>query len=117
MGASLLSEVFLEAGASEVFTSITPRAFVRSVGEARGLRELETSRSDFRLLGAHPLGTCAMAADPEHGVVDFDHRVFGTDNLYVVDGSVVPTSLGVNPQMTIMAMALRAADVLAQGLT
>lgn len=116
LGASLLSEVFLEAGASEVFTSIAPRPFVRGVGEAQGLRDLETSRTDFRLLGAHPLGTCAMAPDPEHGVVDFDHRVFGTDNLYVVDGSVVPTSLGVNPQMTIMAMALRAADGIAHGL-
>jgi choline dehydrogenase-like flavoprotein len=116
LGASLLSEVFLEAGATEVFTSISARAFVRTPGEARGLRDLATTRSDFRLLGAHPLGTCAMGADPEQGVVDFDHRVFGTDNLYVVDGSVVPTSLGVNPQMTIMAMALRAADVIAQGL-
>jgi choline dehydrogenase-like flavoprotein len=68
---------------------------------------------DFSLLGAHPLGTCAMGSSSQTGVVDFEHRVFGTDNLYVVDGSSVPSSLGVNPQMTIMAMALRAGEMLA----
>ncbi len=116
LGASLLSEIFIEAGASEVFTSLAPRPLVRTRGEARGLRDIDTVRSDFRLLGAHPLGTCAMGPSPEHGVVDFDYRVYGMDNLHVVDGSVVPTSLGVNPQMTIMAMALRAADVIADAL-
>ena len=50
---------------------------------------------------------------PEDAVVDRDHKVFGTDNLYVVDGSSVPSSLGVNPQVTIMAMASRAAERLA----
>jgi choline dehydrogenase-like flavoprotein len=57
-----------------------------------------------------------MGRGPESAVVDTDHRVFGTDNLYVVDGSTVPTSLGVNPQITIMTMALRAADRIQQGL-
>ena len=45
-------------------------------------------------------------------MVDFEHRVHGTENLYVVDGASVPSSLGVNPQVTIMAMALRAGALL-----
>ena len=46
-----------------------------------------------------------------------DHQVHGTPGLYVVDGAAVPSSLGVNPQVTIMAMANRAADKLARALS
>ncbi|MFU8803873.1 MAG: FAD-dependent oxidoreductase [Bradymonadaceae bacterium] len=113
-GASLLSELFIEAGAREVYAGFGRRPVVRSIAEARALTDVDAGPMDFQLLGAHPLGTCRMARDRGQGVVDFDHRVFGTSNVHVVDGSVVPTSLGVNPQMTIMAMALRAGDVLAR---
>jgi choline dehydrogenase-like flavoprotein len=51
-----------------------------------------------------------MAARAEDGVVDRDHRVFGVPNLYVVDGSVMPTQGSANPALTIMALAARAAD-------
>jgi choline dehydrogenase-like flavoprotein len=51
-----------------------------------------------------------MAADPRAGVLDGDGRVHGTQGLHVCDGSAVPTSLGVNPQLTIMALATRLAD-------
>jgi choline dehydrogenase-like flavoprotein len=57
----------------------------------------------------HQCGTLRMAHSPRHGVVDRDCRVFGTDNLYVVDGSVLPTSLGVGPSLTIVANAMRVA--------
>jgi choline dehydrogenase-like flavoprotein len=61
------------------------------------------------LLAFHPMGTARADARPAHGVVDADLRVHGTDNLYVADGSVVPSSIGVNPQITIMALASRLA--------
>jgi choline dehydrogenase-like flavoprotein len=48
--------------------------------------------------------------------VDTDNQVFGVPNLYIADGSVVPSSLAVNPQVTIMAFATRAADLLAERL-
>ncbi len=51
-----------------------------------------------------------MATSAHRGVVSPDHEVFGSPGLYVADGSVVPSSVGVNPQETIMAMATRAAD-------
>ncbi|MCZ6506736.1 MAG: GMC family oxidoreductase [Acidobacteria bacterium] len=54
---------------------------------------------------AHILGGCRMADSPEHGVVDFNGEVFGYPNLLVADGSVVPVNLGVNPALTITALA------------
>jgi choline dehydrogenase-like flavoprotein len=59
---------------------------------------------------AHLVGGARMAATPEHGVVDRDHRIFGTPNCYVVDGSTMPTQGSANPALTIMALAARAAD-------
>ena len=57
---------------------------------------------------AHCLGGCVIARSPGEGVVDFRHRVFGYKNMYVCDGSVVAANLGVNPSLTITALAERA---------
>ena len=54
---------------------------------------------------AHILGGCIMAETPDKGVIDFSGKVHGYDNLYVVDGSIVPANLGVNPSLTITALA------------
>jgi choline dehydrogenase-like flavoprotein len=64
---------------------------------------------------AHLVGGARMAALPDGGVVDADHRVFGVAGLYVVDGSTLPTQGSANPALTIMALAARAADRLAAG--
>ena len=115
-GASLLAQLFLEAGAREVFPGFGPPQIIKDHDQARALRHLQVGPLDFRLLGAHPLGTCRVGANAATSVLDFDHQVRGTQNLHVVDGSAVPSSLGVNPQMTIMAMALRAGDLIADQL-
>jgi cholesterol oxidase len=57
---------------------------------------------------AHILGGAVIARSPEEGVVDARHRVFGYENLLVCDGSVVPANVGVNPSLTITALAERA---------
>jgi cholesterol oxidase len=57
----------------------------------------------------HPLGGCPMADDPSAGVVDDGGRVHDYPGLYVLDGSIVPTALGVNPSKTIAALAERGA--------
>jgi cholesterol oxidase len=54
---------------------------------------------------AHILGGAVIGADPEHGVVDAANRVFGYENLMVVDGAAVPANPGVNPSLTITALA------------
>jgi cholesterol oxidase len=58
----------------------------------------------------HPLGGCPMADDPARGVVDDTGKVHGCDGLYVLDGSIVPTALGVNPSKTIAALAERGVE-------
>lgn len=57
---------------------------------------------------AHVLGGAVMASTPEHGVIDERHEVFGYPGLYVIDASAIPANVGVNPSLTITAMAERA---------
>jgi choline dehydrogenase-like flavoprotein len=61
---------------------------------------------------AHLVGGARMAADERHGVVDADCRTFAVPNLYITDGSVLPSQGSANPALTIMAVAARAADQL-----
>ncbi len=61
---------------------------------------------------AHLVGGCRMAADEVQGVVDASLRSFAIPNLYITDGSVLPTQGTANPALTIMALTARAADIL-----
>lgn len=68
------------------------------------------------LITPHPLGGCNMGASAADGVVDHKGEVFGYRNLYVADGAIIPTALGVNPSRTIGALAERiAALIIAEG--
>ncbi|MBI2890618.1 MAG: GMC family oxidoreductase [Nitrospirae bacterium] len=60
-----------------------------------------------RSVTAHLLGGCAIGASPETGVIDAHHQVFGYPGLHVVDGSALPVNIGVNPSLTITALAER----------
>jgi cholesterol oxidase len=61
---------------------------------------------------AHPLGGCRMAADKDHGVVDHRCEAFDNAGLFCIDSSAIPSSLGVNPSLTISAVSERAAEQL-----
>jgi choline dehydrogenase-like flavoprotein len=63
---------------------------------------------------AHQCGTLRFGTEPEHAVVDPDCRMFGQPNVFVVDASIFPTSLGVGPALTIMANALRVAELVSK---
>jgi len=60
-------------------------------------------------MGFHPLGTARAHRDRRRGVVDGHLRLHGTRGVHVADGAAVPGPLGVNPQITIMALATRLA--------
>ena len=76
---------------------------------------LDSYRRDGTVNTAHPLGGCAMSDDPAVGVVDANGEVNGLRNLFVIDGAIIPSALGVNPSLTIAAVAERIADVLING--
>jgi choline dehydrogenase-like flavoprotein len=104
----LMAETFFEAGARHVYL---PVLGLRAVGPD-DLRDVPLERFPgrrFECASQHPLGSAQMGASREWSVVDVDGRPWDTDELYVADGSIVPTSLGVNPQLSIMAMATRIA--------
>jgi len=71
--------------------------------------------TELTLGTGHPQGGAAIGADPRHGVVDGGFRVHGYENLHVCDASVFPTSVTVNPQLTVMALADYAAPRIAAG--
>lgn len=115
-GIELLTRVFFAAGARAVLTPIHGFDELRSVDDADRIAAARVRASDLTLSAHHPLGTARMGVDPGRAVVGADHQVHGTPGLYVVDGSVIPSALGVNPQVTIMALATRAAALLAARL-
>ncbi|WP_299022326.1 GMC oxidoreductase [uncultured Dietzia sp.] len=81
------------------------RRFAESVGGRPLNLLLETVGG--KSITAHVLGGAAIGADGSQGVIDTDHQVFGHPGLYVVDGSAIPANVGVNPSLTITAMAER----------
>jgi choline dehydrogenase-like flavoprotein len=110
-GIARAAEIHFAAGATEVYPNI-PRA--KALTPSR-LNEFESTRfkpSELRLEAFHPMGTARIAPESE-GVCAPDGSVYGVDNLYVADASLFPTSLGVNPMMTVIAFANRIATDLA----
>jgi choline dehydrogenase-like flavoprotein len=111
-GLGILSEVFLRAGARRVMPMVNGcEEIVDESGLAR-LRGMKLRGGDFEVSAYHPLGTCRMGTDPRRSCVGPDGEAHDVMGLFVADGSVIPSSLGVNPQLTIMALALRTAEAL-----
>jgi choline dehydrogenase-like flavoprotein len=107
-GLELLCELYFAAGAEVVYP---PVAGVEELhgGDLEPLRQWDLRAGHLVLMAFHPLGTARADARPSHGVVDPDLKLHGVEGIYVADGSVVPSSIGVNPQITIMALATRLA--------
>lgn len=104
----IMAETFRAAGAKEIFL---PLLGLEPLNVDR-FDEFDFARVPMRRLecaSQHPLGTCRMGTNPDHSVVDEDAKVWGVKELFIGDGAVIPTSLGVNPQETVMTMATRTA--------
>ncbi len=116
-GVDVLAQVYFAAGAKVVHSPITGFEVLRSPADLEPLRRATIRPWDLDLTAYHPLGTARMGRDPRSSVVGPDNQVHDTPGLYVVDGASVPGSLGVNPQVTIMALATRAAEKIARALS
>jgi cholesterol oxidase len=84
-------------------------AAARAFAEASGGTPLNMLMESVGNLSvtAHVLGGAVIAGDPARGVIDTNHEVFGYPGLYVVDASAIPANVGVNPSLTITALAER----------
>ncbi|MBZ0119139.1 MAG: GMC family oxidoreductase [Sandaracinaceae bacterium] len=106
-----LARVYLAAGAEVVFPGVQKIEGLRTTADIEQFeREApSTLRPHHHDLSAyHPLGTCRMGSDPRRSVIGPSHETHDVESLFVVDGSAVPGPLGVNPQVTIMALSERA---------
>lgn len=107
-GIARAAEIHFAAGATEVYPNI-PRVGVLRRGDLPVFESTRFKPSELRLEAFHPMGTARIAADPRRGVCAPDGSVNGTPGLYVADASLFPTSVGVNPMMTIVAFAKQVA--------
>jgi choline dehydrogenase-like flavoprotein len=113
-----MAEIQFAAGARWVTPVHEASSGYSSWSEAkRGLAELPLAPLRCRVVSAHVMGGCAMADSPERGVVNDEGRHFAIENLSIHDGSVFPTSIGANPQMSIYGLTARNASLLAAELS
>jgi long-chain-alcohol oxidase len=117
------AELLEAAGAREIWVPLA-RAISYRPGAPNAredwLRRIDAAgwgANQLLLVTFHQMASCRMGADARASVVDPEHRVWGIRGLYVADASVFPTSSGVNPMLTVMAIAHRAAGVIAGHLS
>ncbi len=114
-GVAAAARIHFAAGAKEVMTLHANPTVIRYAGEIeKKIRSASWEKNEIALFSAHPLGTCRMGTDPRKSVVDPHCQAHDVRGLFVIDGSVTPTSLGVNPQITLLAIAEKSAEWLAE---
>jgi choline dehydrogenase-like flavoprotein len=107
-GIARAAEIHFAAGATEVYPNVGPVAVIPR-GRLAQFEALRLKPADLRLEAFHPMSTARMGSDPATSVCNPLGTVRGTDRLYVADASLLPTSVGVNPMMTIIACAIHIA--------
>ena len=115
-GLKEVARIFFAAGAQFVTHLLSQPLVLRSVEEIALLDQLPLRPNEMALLSAHPQGSCRMHADATQGPIDGHGEAHEVPNLFVADASAFPTSVGINPQITIMALASRQASVIRQRL-
>jgi choline dehydrogenase-like flavoprotein len=112
-GVRLACMIGLRAGARRALPATFRMLEVNSEDELDLIESEVGDDSDISVNSSHPQGGNPISRDPRKGVVDPTFRVYGTQNVYVCDASVFPSSITVNPQLTVMALAAYAADAIA----
>jgi choline dehydrogenase-like flavoprotein len=113
-GVKLAGRIYLAAGAKRVMPATFQFHSFDEPEQLEQLDEIVTDSSDIQLGTGHPQGGNSLSLDPAEGVVDPEtFGVHGTENLHLCDASVFPTSVGVNPQLTVMSLAHLAAGRIA----
>jgi choline dehydrogenase-like flavoprotein len=108
-GVRYLATLHFEMGAEKVILPFSNFHVASSVDDLRGIEQTQRSRSTIELFTVHMMGTCRMGNDPRSSVVSLEGELWDLPGCYVADASLFPTAVGVNPQVTIMALATRVA--------
>jgi choline dehydrogenase-like flavoprotein len=114
-GIARAAQVHFAAGATEVYPQVAGMGILRP-GEERALDGRAARPAELRLEAFHPMGTARMGASASASVVAPTGEAHDVPGLYVADASVLPTALGANPMLTIMAVARRTARGVAERL-
>ena len=112
----VMAKIALAAGAKRVDSTHHPIVTVKKEADLARLRAAPYGALKHGIFSAHQMGGCAMGPDPARSVVRSDLRHHRISNLFIVDGSVLPTALGVNPSETIYAIAHKARASVAEAL-
>ncbi|MDQ3034289.1 MAG: GMC family oxidoreductase [Myxococcota bacterium] len=115
-GVVAMGEICWAAGAKKLWPAVIGVPEINGRAEWERFKRSRLAPSQCLMTSYHPLGSCRMGSDPRTSVVSLDHEAHDLPGFFVVDGSTVPGPLGVNPQLTIMAMATRAAEKIAARL-
>lgn len=107
-----IAELFFAAGAREVRPGVYGMPEAIRPGEERLFDDAPLDARAYSMIVSHLFGTARMSLSASTGVVGPGFAVHGAANLYVIDSSVFPTNLGVNPQETIMGVAMLAAKAI-----
>jgi len=113
-GIVLAARTLFAAGATMALLPIRFHDIIRTIDELETINLDRIPPSRLKLAAFHPYGTCRMGINPRTSVVDDMFRVHGLERLYIADASVIPTALDLSPQLTVMAMASRAAQQIAE---
>ncbi len=112
-----MARLQLAAGAREVMTLHETPLVIRSEADIAHIADAPFGPNQHTMFSAHQMGGCPMGSDPRRSVVDARGRHHDIDNLWIADGSVFPTALGVNPQISVYALARLFATEIAKGAT
>ncbi len=116
-GIARAADIHFAAGATEVFPQLGRLGSIGPGEQARAVEQGSFRARDLRLEAFHPMGTARMGSDPRSFVVSPSGETHDVPGLYVADASIFPTSLRVNPMITIMACARRIARSLPERLS
>ena len=114
---ALLSEVYFAAGAKRVYLPLRGLQELHTIDDLRKIYEYRFSPVDLELMTVHMMGTCQMGHDASRSVVNQYGEHHELRGLFVADASVFPTSIGVNPSETIMALSTRSAFHIAENVS
>lgn len=112
-GIATIADIFLTAGAKEVYTGLVDVPLIKTQKDINKLYRNRIPPSHLELMAFHPMDTARIGSNISNSVVNEFCETHEIQNLFIVDASIFPSSLGVNPQLSIMAFATYAADYIA----